>query len=179
MSEHDMVTLVIRHQPKRGQESNYESWLRRITRIAAGYPGHLGVNVIRDGGQFVCVLRYNSTQQLQAWLDSSERKQLIDEVTPLLVANEQLQVEASHEFWFAPTPAARPPRWKQACITYLVIQPLTLLVPQLWQPLFSHLPWLGGYWPSNVLITLSIVLSVVYLFMPRVTAWFAGWLNAR
>ncbi|HSC83997.1 MAG TPA: antibiotic biosynthesis monooxygenase [Pseudomonas sp.] len=179
MSEHDMVTLVIQHQPKPGREADYEGWLRRITRVAAGYPGHLGVNVIRDGSRFVCVLRFNSTPQLQAWLDSSDRHQLIEEVSPLLVADEQLQVEASHEFWFTPSSPAAPPRWKQACITYLVIQPLTLLVPQLWQPLFSRVPWLGGYVPSNVLITLTIVLSVVYLFMPRVTAWFAGWLNVR
>ncbi|MEK1907382.1 MAG: antibiotic biosynthesis monooxygenase [Pseudomonas sp.] len=179
MDENDVVTLVVRHQPKRGEESNYESWLRRITRIAAGYPGHLGVNVIRDGRHFVCVLRFRSTPLLQAWLDSSERRQLIEEVTPLLVENEQTEVDVSREFWFTPTPTTPPLRWKQACITFLVILPLSLLVPHLWQPLFTLVPWLGTYLPSTVLITLSIVLLVVYVFMPRVTALFATWLNTR
>ncbi|MOA70578.1 hypothetical protein D3C78_1995470 [compost metagenome] len=60
-----------------------------------------------------------------------------------------------------------------------MILPLSLLVPLLWQPLFEVLPWLGGYLQSNVLITLSIVLLVVYFFMPTVTRWFSSWLTAR
>lgn len=179
MNEFDVVTLVVRHRVKAGQEPAYERWLRRITRIASTYPGHLGVNVMRDVGQFVCVLRFAGTLELQTWLDSSERRLLIEEVTPLLAEGDQTQVDASREFWFTPSTLAPPPRWKQASITFLVILPLSLLVPLLWQPVFARLPWLGGYLPSNLLITLSIVLLVVYLLMPRVTAWFAGWLNAR
>ena len=61
----------------------------------------------------------------------------------------------------------------------LVILPLTFLVPLLWKPLFAWWPWLGGYVQANVLITLSIVLLVVYVFMPRVTRLFSQWLQAR
>ncbi|MBC9251831.1 antibiotic biosynthesis monooxygenase [Pseudomonas alcaligenes] len=177
----ESVTLIIRHRVATGQVPAYESWLRRITRVASGYPGHLGVDVLRDGALFTSVLRFASAGQLQVWLDSAERAALIAEVEPLLSEGESKELHDGHEFWFVPNSRdqAPPPRWKQACITFLVIQPLTLLVPQLWQPVFERLPWLGGYVPSNVLITLSIVLSVVYLFMPRVTAWFAGWLHAR
>lgn len=78
-----------------------------------------------------------------------------------------------------PDDAPPPPRWKQACVTFLVILPLALLMPLLWQPLFRLWPWLGGYVASNVVITASIVLLVVYLFMPPVTRFFAGWLNPR
>ena len=179
----EVVTLLIRHRIKRGQSERYELWLRRIVQAAQSYPGHLGVDVIRSeqsGLQlFTSVLRFAGATQLQHWLGSDERKRLVAEVAPLLADDEDLVLHQEREFWFNPEESAKPQRWKQACITYLVIQPLTLLVPQLWQPLFSSIPWLGGYWPSNVLITLSIVLSVVYLFMPRVTTWFAGWLNAR
>lgn len=177
----ETVTLIIRHRVASGQVPAYESWLRRITRVASDYPGHLGVDVLRNDALFTSVLRFASAGQLQAWLDSAERGALIAEVTPLLAEEESKELHDGHEFWFVPEQQAAtpPPRWKQACITFVVIQPLTLLMPLLWQPLFSRLPWLGGYVPSNVLITLSIVLSVVYLFMPRVTAWFAGWLSAR
>lgn len=64
-------------------------------------------------------------------------------------------------------------------MTFLVILPLSLVVPLLWQPAFARLPWLGSYLGSNLVITASIVLLVVYLFMPRATRLFAGWLNAR
>ncbi|MWV11717.1 antibiotic biosynthesis monooxygenase [Pseudomonas sp. R-28-1W-6] len=177
MAELDLVTLIVRHRVKAGQVAAYEQWLRRTMRIASSYPGHLGVNVMRDLDRFVCVLRFVGTRELQCWLDSSERKHLIEEVAPLLADGDQTEIEAGREFWFTPSPSIQPARWKQACITFLVILPLSLLVPLLWQPLFALVPWLGGYVPSNVLITLSIVLLVVYLFMPRVTALFAAWLN--
>ncbi|SNS95449.1 antibiotic biosynthesis monooxygenase [Pseudomonas segetis] len=177
MDELEVVTLIVRHRVKVGKEAAYEKWLRRTIQIASTYPGHLGVNVMRDLGQFVCVLRFVGTRDLQCWLDSSERHQLIEEVSPLLAEGDQTEIEAGNEFWFSPSTAIPPARWKQACITFLVILPLSLLVPLLWQPLFTRLPWLGGYLASNVLITLSIVLLVVYLFMPKVTALFASWLT--
>ncbi|SFT50172.1 antibiotic biosynthesis monooxygenase [Pseudomonas marincola] len=179
MDEPEIVTLIVRHRVKAGQQPAYEKWLRRTTQIASTYPGHLGVNVIRDADRFVCVLRFVGTGELQCWLDSSERRHLIEEVQPLLADGDQIQVEANREFWFTPTANEPPARWKQACITFLVILPLSLVVPLLWQPLFARLPLLGGYFLSNALITLSIVLLVVYLFMPRVTALFANWLKPR
>ncbi|WP_207780359.1 antibiotic biosynthesis monooxygenase [Pokkaliibacter plantistimulans] len=179
MNEQDVVTLIVRHRIKPGVDLAYEQWLRRTTQVAASYPGHLGVNVIRDLDRFVCVLRFCGTTELQSWLDSSDRKQLIDEVMPLLVEGDQFEVDGAREFWFTPGQILPPPRWKQACITFLVILPLSMLVPLLWRPAFQQWPWLGGFVPSNVVITLSIVLLVVYFFMPRVTALFSAWLEGR
>lgn len=181
-STDEVVTLLIRHRVRQGQLDPYESWLRRIVQAAQGYPGHLGVDVMRgkEGEQdlFTSVLRFAGAERLQHWLGSDERKRLIEEVGPLLAADEDLTLHPAREFWFAPEQAANPPpRWKQACVTFAVILPLSLLVPLLWQPLFAALPWLGGYFASNALITLTIVLSVVYLFMPQVTRWLAPWLS--
>jgi hypothetical protein len=178
----EVVTLLIRHRVRQGQLVPYESWLRRIVQAAQGYPGHLGVDVVRtkEGEQvlFTSVLRFSGAERLQQWLGSDERKRLVEEVAPLLAADEDLTLHPAREFWFTPDQAANPPpRWKQACITFAVILPLSLLVPLLWQPAFAALPWLGGHLASNALITLTIVLLVVYLFMPRVTRWLAPWLN--
>lgn len=179
----EVVTLLIRHRVRHGQRETYESWLRRIVQAAQGYPGHLGVDVIRgkEGEQalFTSVLRFASAARLQHWLGSQERQQLIEEVRPLLIDDEDLALHPAREFWFNPDDTSMPPpRWKQACVTFLVILPLSLLVPLLWQPVFAALPWLGGHLASNALITLTIVLLVVYLFMPRVTRWLARWLNS-
>ncbi|MRK20487.1 antibiotic biosynthesis monooxygenase [Pseudomonas sp. JG-B] len=183
MTTDDIVTLLIRHQVKEGREQEYENWLRRIIGIAKGYPGHLGIDVVRDRKNglhlFTCVLRFANTTQLQAWLESTDRRQLVEEVSHLLADGDQVEINPEREFWFTPASAdaPQPPRWKQACVTFLVILPLALLVPLLWQPLFRLQPWLGGYVASNVVITASIVLLVVYLFMPPVTRFFSGWLN--
>lgn len=181
-TQSETVTLVVRHQVRPNHVPRYESWLRRIIATASQCPGHLGVDVVRSHQacmtQFTCVLRFANLEQLQNWSDSEQRRQLIAEVEPLLRTGDQLEIAENKEFWFVPeTAQAPPPRWKQSCVTFLVILPLSLLVPRLWQPLFQRIPWLGGYLPSNVVITLSIVLLVVYLFMPIATRLFAAWLS--
>ncbi|WP_028239804.1 antibiotic biosynthesis monooxygenase [Stutzerimonas azotifigens] len=182
----DVVTLLIRHRVKEGNEQAYERWLHRTVEAAKGYPGHLGIDVMREQQgsqrQFTCVLRFANPERLHAWLESDERRGLIEQVRPLLADGDRTEINPDREFWFSPALAGGaepPPRWKQACVTFLVILPLSLLIPQLWQPVFVRAPWLGGYLPSNVLITLSIVLLVVYFFMPTVTRWLSPWLNAR
>ncbi|EZQ17305.1 antibiotic biosynthesis monooxygenase [Halopseudomonas sp. SMJS2] len=178
----EIVTLVVRHRVRPAQLTAYEAWLRRTIGVADQFEGHLGVNVARsrDAGltSFTIVLRFRGPQRLQAWLESHERKQLINEALPLLVEGDQTEVTAVKDFWFIPADSnAQPPLWKQACVTFLVILPLSLLVPLVWRPLFAGIPWLGGYVASNLVITATIVVLVVYLFMPMVTGWFADWLT--
>ncbi len=178
----DIVTLVVRHRVRPAQLTAYEAWLRRTVGVAEQFEGHLGVNVMRsqDAGltRFTIVLRFSCAQRLQAWLDSVERKQLINEALPLLVEGDQTEVSTVKEFWFTPAePNTQPPRWKQAWVTFLVILPLSFLVPLAWRPVFASVPWLDSYFASGLLITATIVLLVVYIFMPRVTGWFAGWLQ--
>lgn len=178
----ETVTLVVRHRVRRGQEQAYENWLRHIVAVASQSAGHLGVDVVRgsSGGLplFTCVLRFSCSENLRGWLESAERRQLIEEAKPLLADGDVTEISTLNDFWFVPAGDERqPPRWKQACLTFVVILPLSLLIPQLWQPLFARQPALGAYLPSNTLITLSIVLLVVYLFMPMATRLFASWLN--
>lgn len=178
----EAATLVVRHRVKVGYEPTYEAWLRRIIDTASRYAGHMGIDVFRSQSDglplFTCVLHFSSSLHLQSWLDSTERQELIAKAKPLLADGDQIEVSSAREFWFAPPSEQRPPpRWKQACVTFLVIMPLSLIVPQLWQPIFKHLTWLGSYPVSDVVITLSIVLLVVYFFMPMMTRWLVGWLN--
>ncbi|MCJ1884169.1 antibiotic biosynthesis monooxygenase [Pseudomonas sp. LA21] len=177
----ESVTLIIRHRAKPGRAAEYEAILRELTHAASEFPGHLGVDVMHQGDDFTSVLRFASANELQVWLDSAKRRELIGRATPLLTDGDQQELHSDHEFWFTPGQGdqRQPPRWKQAAVSYLVILPLVMLVPQLWKPLFAWVPALGGFVPANILITLTIVLLVVYVFMPRVTRLFSAWLNAR
>jgi len=181
----EVVTLVIKHRIRAGMEADYEAWLRRIVSIAGSYPGHLGVDVIRSksGGLhlFTCVLRFHSTEAMQSWLDSDQRRELVEEAKPMLADGDQTEVNPQNEFWFTPASEASappPPRWKQACVTFLVICPLTLLIPLVWGPVFALSPLLANYVISTALVTITIVLLVCYLMMPLATRLFAPWLNA-
>lgn len=179
----EVVTLVVKHRVKLGQEAHYQAWLKRTVATAQGFAGHLGVDVIGglEGGAqtFTSVLRFRSIDLLQAWMDSPQRLALINEAAAMLADGDQVQVHPLNEFWFTPAAPAQPPRWKQACVTLCVILPLTSLLPLAYSPLFKAVPWLGGYMPSTVVVTLTIVLLVVYLLMPAATRLFAGWLQPR
>ncbi|MCK1787985.1 antibiotic biosynthesis monooxygenase [Pseudomonas sp. TNT11] len=183
-SPDEVVTLIVKHRIKSGSEADYEAWLRRIVRIAGERPGHLGVDVVRgkqDGlALFTCVLRYRSTDDLQRWLDSPQRKTLIEEAAPMLADGDQTEIGAVNEFWFTPQTdsVAKPPRWKQAVVTLCVILPLTLLVPIVWAPILRLHPFLSNYVVATFLVTVTIVVLVVYLLMPAATRLFAPWLEA-
>ncbi|KDD67587.1 antibiotic biosynthesis monooxygenase (ABM) superfamily enzyme [Pseudomonas sp. BT76 TE3572] len=181
----EVVTLVIKHRVKAGFEVPYEAWLRNIVSIAGQQEGHLGVDVIRGKSAgldlYTCVLRFCSTESMQRWLDSPQRLALVNEATPMLADGDQTEVNPVNEFWFAPQADAAsppPPRWKQAVVTLLVILPHTLLVPLIWGPLLQLNTFLSNYVVATFLITLTIVLSVVYLFMPMATRLFAPWLSS-
>ena len=153
-------------------------------RIAGERPGHLGVDVVRSKQNnlalFTCVLRYRSTDDLETWLDSPERKTLIVEASPMLADGDKTEIGAVNEFWFAPLAdsAAKPPRWKQAVVSLFVILPQTLLLPFIWGAILRLHPFLSNYVVSTFLVTLTIVLLVVYLLMPAATRLFAPWLEA-
>ncbi|EJN20894.1 hypothetical protein PMI36_03958 [Pseudomonas sp. GM79] len=180
----EIVTLIVKHRVKAGFEADYEAWLRNIVSVAGQREGHLGVDVIRgkSGGLdlFTCVLRFCSTEAMQRWLDSPQRQALVDEAAPMLADGDQTEVNPVNEFWFSPLAEAGspPPRWKQAVVTLLVILPHTLLVPLIWGPLLQLNAFLSNYVVATFLITLTIVLSVVYVFMPLATRLFAPWLEA-
>lgn len=182
MNNRTVVTLVIQHKVRTDALARYETWLRHTVGVARQQPGHLDVNVIRpdDGGrQFTTVVRFAEAGQLQAWVDSAERQALIDQVLPLLEEGDQTQVHDDPEFWFTPPSggAFQPPRWKQALLTYLVICPMTLVIPQLLAPLFARFASLGGAITSNLIVNLFVIVPVVFYIMPWVTRRCAGWLR--
>ncbi|MCH4873439.1 antibiotic biosynthesis monooxygenase [Pseudomonas sp. TMW22091] len=183
-NEMEVVTLVIKHRVKAGFEAAYKTWLRHIVSIAGQWEGHLGVDVVpgKQSGldTYTCILRFCSTDAMQRWLDSPQRRELVNEALPMLADGDQTEVNPANEFWFTPPDETRspPPRYKQAALTLLVIFPHTLLVPMIWKPLLAFSPVLSNYVVATFVITLTIVLSVVYLFMPMATRVFAPWLTS-
>ncbi|MBC3481599.1 MULTISPECIES: antibiotic biosynthesis monooxygenase [Pseudomonas] len=178
----NVVTLVIQHKVRAEALAGYEAWLKHTVSAARRQPGHLDVNVIRpeDGGRhFTTVVRFSDASLLQAWVNSTERQTLVSQVLPLLEEGDNTQVHDDPEFWFTPpsTTAKQPPRWKQALLTYLVICPMTMIIPQLLAPLFARVPQLGGPITGNLIVNLFVILPVVFYIMPWVTHRCANWLR--
>jgi hypothetical protein len=179
----EIVTLIIKHRIKAGFEAAYDIWLRDTVEAASQRPGHLGVDIIRgkQAGlqQVTCVLRFCSTLDLQGWIDSEDRISRVKAAEHMFAEGDQIEVNPVKEFWFTSIDesSSPPPRWKQACVTLCVILPLTLLVPIIWGPVFALNAWLANYVISTFLVTVTIVILVVYVFMPMATRLFAPWLS--
>ena len=174
---------MVKHRVKAGLEKPYEAWLRNIVSVAGPATGHLGVDVMRGKpAVWICSPACCAFARPTRCTAGSTRRIAANwsaEASPMLADGDLTEVNPHNEFWFVPAAENPPPRWKQACVTFLVICPLTLLIPLVWGPVFRLYPLLAHYVISTALVTVTIVLLVVYVLMPRATRLFAPWLNAR
>ena len=178
----DMVTSVIEHDVDPAFGAKYEAWLKKITPIAARFPGHQGITILRPterGGRYTLLLRFATLEQAQDWFQSAARKALIAEVEPYLTRGENIEIKTGLEFWFKP-PAGKtaPSPLKQSIVTLTVLYPLTLIVPRLWNMAAQVAPTLGNPFVANLFVDATIVGLLTYVFMPRATRLVSRWLYA-
>jgi antibiotic biosynthesis monooxygenase (ABM) superfamily enzyme len=178
----DMVTSVIEHEIKAGCEPQYEVWLKRITPIAERFPGHRGLTVLSPApgsSKYTLLLRFDTLEHAQTWLESDARAELLAEVDGFLQSKERIEVKTGLEFWFkAPHGQASPSAVKQALVTLVVLYPLTLLVPALLAPIFNAMPALGHPLVANLITDAIIIVLLTWVIMPPVTRALSKWLFA-
>lgn len=173
------LSFVVRHKVKPGSESVYEDWLKRIVPKAASYPGHQGANILRPtkgNTNYVIVVNFANIESAKKWIESEDRKKLVDEIKEYLVTGDTTEVRSGIDFWFTPDAEKKPPGWKQWLVTTAVIAPLTMIVPPLLDPLFRLAPPLRTYGVSHTLIASMIVALVTFLIMPRIMPILHSWL---
>jgi uncharacterized protein len=177
---HSEVTSIIRHDVKAEEHDAYEEWLREIVPLAAHFPGHRGVNVIRPAKgatEYTIVLHFDTIDNLRGWLDSKERRDLIDKAFPRLASEDRVEIKTGLEFWFTPpSKEQRAPPYKQFLVTLSAIYPLTILVPLLLVPVFDRIPLLGNLLVRQFIMDAAIVALITYAIMPRYTRLIAKWL---
>ena len=128
------VSAVISTRVKPGKEAEYRAWERKIAaaqsraRGLQGYRFEPAVPGVQD--DCVAILRFDSEANLQAWLDSPERRQLVEEAQPLTEEFHTRTVHAGFEQWFrdAAGPGAAPlPVWKMDMLVLLMLYPIVFL----------------------------------------------------
>jgi antibiotic biosynthesis monooxygenase (ABM) superfamily enzyme len=177
----DSVTSVIQHRVKAGQEEGYKNWIREVSPAGRGFPGYLGANFFRPPagtGLHTVVLRFDTLENLQGWLTSESRRQLVAMLEPLLDDHETIEIETGLEFWFSPLAPAqrRPPAHKQFLLTLSAIFPLTVIVPWALLPLFQILPFTGLPIVRSFFVSAGIVGLMTYVIMPRYIRLVSPWL---
>ena len=98
------VSAVISTRVQPGKELEYRAWERKIAAAQSKAPGLQGYRfeppVPGVQEDFVAILRFDSEANLQAWLDSPERKKLVEEAAPLTEEFHTRMARTGFEQWF-------------------------------------------------------------------------------
>jgi antibiotic biosynthesis monooxygenase (ABM) superfamily enzyme len=181
-ADEQTATVVITHQIKEEFKSNYEAWLNEIIPVSKPYPGHLGVSIVHPvpGATvtYTVIIRFDTRKNLLTWMESDDRKKLIEKVKPCLVEDDKFFVRSGLDFWFTPegAKAKLPTKWKQFLVTWSAIFPLVLVMSALIDWLTTSISITLNH-PVKVLsLTILVVLMMVYVVMPRYTKLVHKWL---
>ncbi len=175
------VTVVITQLVKPGCEAAYEAWVKDITSVARTYIGHMGTNIIRPQlgvrNEYVIIFRFDGYENLKTWMKSRDREYWVTQAQSLVESDPEVQQISGLEAWFSlpGQPLKTPPRYKTALLTwgsvFVLINLLTTFVT----------PLIRGFPPIiiSLIITVTMVLLLTYIVMPRVSRLFRWWLYPK
>ena len=177
------VSVVISTRVKPGQEDAYRAWERRIATAQTRFPGFQGYRFeppiagVQD--DWLSILRFDTEDHLQAWLDSPVRLGLVEESRPFTEDFHTRVVRTGFDQWFTQDNAAAsggPPVWKQNMIVLSMLYPVVFLFG-LWvqTPLLMKAAGLP-FWLALFIANVASVL-LLNVLVPRVSGLFDWWLH--
>lgn len=177
------VSLLIHHEVQFDSMNIYESWLKKIIDVASGFSGHEGVFVIKpeqNKNKYEIAVRFSDEDCAKAWLNSIERQQLIMEIEPALVSNDDVEIQAGIDYWFSnlAPPMQQPVRWKQWLLLSVAISILMLIFEPIFLILFESVPLLGSWGLRQVLTSGFNVALLVFFIMPFLVKQCSSWLHS-
>lgn len=170
------VTEVLFAKIQPGAEEAFRDWSTRIHRVQSRYPGYLGVTSqppFAGQREWTTLLRFDTQENLENWLRSSERRELLREMQAFIASRHRLAT--AFPSWIpAPPPSAKPvPNWKTTALVLLGLFPIVMIEKWALGPVlskyFSESP---GMFVAN---TISAALTG-FVSMPLLIRAFAWWL---
>jgi uncharacterized protein len=170
---------------KPGMETRYHAWADRIQKAQEMFPGYRGSFTQppqpKEPG-WTTVFRFDTTEHLDAWLNSEQRVALLREGEDLILGFHQQRVDTSFPGWTPVDPATgkSPNMWKTAALVLLTLFPIVMLELRFLSPVLHGLnPALSTFignaisvalttWP---LMTLAIWAFPAWLFPENQPRW--------
>lgn len=169
------VTELFFTQVDPGHEAEFRAWSAKMHEAEAHFPGFRGVYLQapkEKGGHWLTLLQFDTIPDLERWLNSEERKAILDKPFPWISSLESNRMASSYAGWFASLgkdePA--PPVWKQTMLVLLVLYPIVMLIMMFVNPLLSGLhPAITMFIGNSISVSL-----IAYPFMP-LALYALGW----
>jgi antibiotic biosynthesis monooxygenase (ABM) superfamily enzyme len=167
------VTEVFTTRVKPDKVGDYQEWAARIHKAEAQFPGYRGgylqPPVSANQPYWTSLVRFATAEQLDKWLNSDERRELLRDHDALVSSWESHHLPSAFAGWFPADQAsgASPPAWKESMVVMLVLFPLVMLELRLLHPL------LGGL-NRALAVFIEIAVSVVLTTWPFVPLAISG-----
>jgi uncharacterized protein len=179
------VAAVISTRIKPGQEAAYRRWEQRIAAAqtrAQGFQGYRFEPPIPGVQEdWLSILRFDTEEHLQAWLDSPERRELLEDAKDFTKEFHTRTVRTGFDQWFpsgAAGGAAPPDAWKMNMIVLVLLYPIVLVFGN-----FVMSPYLLSWarLPFPVALFISNVASIIILnyLVPWTSKHFTWWLQPK
>jgi antibiotic biosynthesis monooxygenase (ABM) superfamily enzyme len=174
------VSAVMSTRVKPGKEDEYRAWERKIAAAqskATGLQGYRFEPAI-PGVQEDCVaiLRFDNEANLNAWLESPERKRLVEEAAPLTEEFHSRMVRSGFETWFRDvvpaTGGGQALVWKMNALVLLMLYPIVFLWSAWVGPFFKTTPFAIALFIGNI-----VSVALTGYLVPWVANRFGWWLN--
>jgi hypothetical protein len=174
------VSAFITTRVKPGAEAAYRAWQQKIAAAHANAKGFRGYRfeppISAETKDWLIILRFDTSEDLQAWMASPARLKLLDEAAPLTDETRVRVTRSAFDEWFQLDRGLEEhPAWKMSMLVLLVIYPLVFIFDQaVAGPIFARhgMPtWLSMF-IGNV-----FCVSMVSQLIPWVGRRFQWWLE--
>lgn len=135
------VTEVFVTQVTAGKEEAFREWIAKMHRAEARFTGFRGMYVQspnqEQGANWLTFLHFDTSENLEKWLASAERKEILEESATLIKTFESHRVISPYAGWFSSLEheGALPAAWKQTMVVLLVLFPIVMVELKYLSPL--------------------------------------------
>ncbi|MFI5344018.1 MAG: antibiotic biosynthesis monooxygenase [Chlamydiales bacterium] len=154
----------------------YRNWVAKIHRIEAKFQGFQSVYVQHSAEShsrnWITLLRFDTPDNLDRWLTSKERLEVLREAESMVVSIKRHRVISPYAGWFSSFAKAGdlPSVWKQSMIVLLILFPIVMLESKF------LLPYIHALNPSvRTFIANTISIALIAWPMTPIAIWFLDW----
>lgn len=173
----EAVTAVMSQRILPEDLEGFQKAEAEIAAAMARFPGFISLEHSPpiEGMQddYVVSFTFASRADLDHWLESDSRRQVLRLVEPFISGDRMLNVVGGFGGWFATQAEQAPKRWKQAIAVLIALYPTTLTLSLLQRQFVPDVPWVPALFVSNVLG----IMALTWVLMPRLTSLLKGWLE--
>ena len=175
------VHIAITRRIKPGREAEFEAALRDFFQSSFANTGVYGAGMLvpapgSNSSEFGILRTFASERERDDFYASPLFKVFDARVQPLTEGETERHQLTGLEAWFRNSPAAQPPVWKMALLTFIAVWPVSMAVPAALNPL------IGQKVPNVIFsgaVAAGIVLILTWVAMPVLAKLMRGWLQPK